>query len=77
MSISNTKSLENGLENTKSFLEKIMNFPYGSKIELNGAELTFTKIEKINSGSVLCVFKDSEGITFMLTQLEVEQALGL
>ena len=54
-----------------------MNFPYGSKIELSGTELTFTKIENTKSGGVVCLFQDSTGKTIKLTQQEVEQALSL
>ena len=54
-----------------------MNFPYGSKIELSGTELTFTKIENTTSGGVVCVFSDKNGKVTKLTQKQVEQALKL
>ena len=54
-----------------------MNFPYGSKIEFNGAAWTFTKIENTKSGGVVCLFQDSAGKTIKLTQQDVEMALSL
>jgi len=54
-----------------------MNFPYGSKIELNGTKLTFTKIENTKTKGVVCLFSDGKGKTIKLTQQEVEQALSL
>ena len=62
---------------TREYQEKIMNFPYGSKIEFNGAALTFTKIENTKSGGVVCLFQDSAGKTIKLTQQDVEKALSL
>lgn len=50
-----------------------MNFPYGSKIEFDGAELIFTKIENTKSGGVVCIFSDKKGKITKLTQKQVEE----
>jgi hypothetical protein len=54
-------------------LEKKMNFPYGSKVEMDGIEWTFTKIENTKSGGVVCIFSDKNGKTTKLTQKQVEE----
>ena len=65
--------VRSGVAYTLLFLEKIMNFPYGSKIEFDGAELTFTKIENTKSGGVVCIFSDKKGKITKLTQKQVEE----
>jgi len=50
-----------------------MNFPYGSKVEMDGIEWTFTKIENTKSGGVVCIFSDKNGKTTKLTQKQVEE----
>ena len=65
--------VRSGVAYTLLFLEKIMNFPYGSKIEFDGTELTFTKIENTKSGGVVCIFSDKKGKITKLTQKQVEE----
>lgn len=54
-----------------------MNFPYGSVVEMNGKEWTFTKIENTKSNGVVCIFSDKNGKVAKLTQQEVEKAAGV
>lgn len=66
---------------TKTYQEKNMNFPYckvyGSVVEMNGKEWTFTKIENTKSNGVVCIFSDKNGKVAKLTQQEVEKAAGV
>ena len=50
-----------------------MNFPYGSKVEMDGIEWPFTKIENTTRGGVVCIFSDKNGKTTKLTQKQVEE----
>ena len=62
---------------TREFQEKIMKLTYGSKINFGGEELTFTKIENTKSNGFVCFFSDKNGTIAILTQQEVELAVGL
>jgi len=54
-----------------------MKLTYGSKINFGGEELTFTKIENTKSNGFVCFFSDKNGTIAILTQQEVELAVGL
>ena len=74
MNIFNMNLLKSGLKHTKG---KVMKLTYGSKINFGGEELTFTKIENTKSNGFVCFFSDKNGTIAILTQQEVELAVGL